>query len=251
LVAVLVAVCCTQALGDPPIAPPTDPSSVPALVTEWTTPTPAHHALQRGALRDTKHQIRQYRTLVLHWQTMLGQKHRHFSPAALHTRSVPYARWVLGKTKRLSGRLHTQAKQLMVKRTDQYQQTVYHWQMVLGRHVTTGRQLAGAMSIEQRYDQWQKKAEDMLEEIYPANFNQFLCIHHYEGAWNANTGNGYYGGLQMDRRFQSLYGGYLLRTKGTADHWTPLEQMVVGQIAHDSGRGFYPWPNTARACGLI
>ncbi|HXH87243.1 MAG TPA: hypothetical protein VNI55_01370, partial [Gaiellaceae bacterium] len=28
--------------------------------------------------------------------------------------------------------------------------------------------------------------------------NGFLCIHRYEGAWNANTGNGYFGGLQMD-----------------------------------------------------
>ena len=25
----------------------------------------------------------------------------------------------------------------------------------------------------------------------------WLCIHAREGAWNANTGNGYYGGLQM------------------------------------------------------
>jgi hypothetical protein len=25
----------------------------------------------------------------------------------------------------------------------------------------------------------------------------------------------------------------------------------VAERAYRSGRGFYPWPNTARACGLI
>ena len=80
---------------------------------------------------------------------------------------------------------------------------------------------------------------------------QWLCIHHGEGAWNDDTGNGYYGGLQMDLTFQRTYGAFLLRTKGTANHWSPYEQMWVAERAYESGRGFYPWPNTARACGLI
>jgi len=79
----------------------------------------------------------------------------------------------------------------------------------------------------------------------------WLCIHSGEGAWNANTGNGYYGGLQMDYGFMQTYGGELLRTKGTANNWTPYEQMKVAERAVDSGRGFYPWPITARRCGLI
>ena len=79
----------------------------------------------------------------------------------------------------------------------------------------------------------------------------FLCIHHYEGAWNANTGNGYYGGLQMDRRFQSLYGRDFVARWGTADNWPAWAQLQAAVRAYRSGRGFYPWPNTARACGLI
>ena len=79
----------------------------------------------------------------------------------------------------------------------------------------------------------------------------WICIHGGEGAWNANTGNGYYGGLQMDYGFMSTYGPELLRSKGTANNWTPYEQMLVAERAHDSGRGFYPWPTTARRCGLI
>ena len=40
------------------------------------------------------------------------------------------------------------------------------------------------------------------------------------------------------------------RTKGTADHWSPLEQIWTAERAvHTSG--FWPWPNTARICGLI
>jgi hypothetical protein len=79
----------------------------------------------------------------------------------------------------------------------------------------------------------------------------FLCIHRYEGAWNANTGNGYYGGLQMDRHFQSLYGSDFIARWGTADNWPAWAQLQAAVRAYRSGRGFYPWPNTARACGLI
>ena len=79
----------------------------------------------------------------------------------------------------------------------------------------------------------------------------FQCIHHYEGAWNSNTGNGYYGGLQMDRRFQSLYGADFVAKWGTADNWPAWAQLQAALRAYRSGRGFYPWPNTARVCGLI
>jgi hypothetical protein len=83
----------------------------------------------------------------------------------------------------------------------------------------------------------------------PPHRRQWLCIHRYEGAWN-DPDAPYYGGLQMDLGFQQAYGSFLLRTKGTADNWTPLEQMWVAERAHAT-RGFSPWPNTARLCGLI
>jgi hypothetical protein len=79
----------------------------------------------------------------------------------------------------------------------------------------------------------------------------FLCIHHYEGAWDADTGNGYFGGLQMDYGFMSTYGGSFLRRWGTADHWPAWAQVATAVRAYASGRGFGPWPNTARACGLL
>jgi hypothetical protein len=79
----------------------------------------------------------------------------------------------------------------------------------------------------------------------------FLCIHRYEGAWNSHTGNGYYGGLQMDVSFQSRYGGDFVDRWGTADNWPAWAQLTAAVRAYRSGRGFWPWPNTARACGLI
>jgi hypothetical protein len=79
----------------------------------------------------------------------------------------------------------------------------------------------------------------------------FLCIKSFEGAWRSNTGNGYYGGMQMDMSFQRSYGPEFLRAWGTADNWPISVQLAVAMRAYLSGRGFYPWPNTARFCGLI
>ena len=82
--------------------------------------------------------------------------------------------------------------------------------------------------------------------------NAWICIHRGEGAWNSNTGNGYYGGLQMDRDFMRAYGRDMIRKYGDYAHrWSPHDQMIVAERAHRSGRGFYPWPTTARRCGLI
>lgn len=87
------------------------------------------------------------------------------------------------------------------------------------------------------------------------NVSHWNCIYRYERhprqGWQTKTGNGYYGGLQMDMTFQRTYGPEYLRKYGTADKWPPIVQMAVAQRAKDSGRGYYPWPNTARYCGLI
>jgi hypothetical protein len=82
-------------------------------------------------------------------------------------------------------------------------------------------------------------------------WDAFMCIHRHEGPWTARTGNGYYGGLQMDLSFQRTYGADFLARWGTADRWPPAAQIVVADRAYRSGRGFTPWPNTARACGLL
>jgi hypothetical protein len=86
----------------------------------------------------------------------------------------------------------------------------------------------------------------------PASLREsFMCIHRFEGAWVSHTGNGYYGGLQMDRPFQRHYGREFLARWGTADNWPVWAQLTAAVRAYRSGRGFTPWPNTARACRLL
>lgn len=100
-------------------------------------------------------------------------------------------------------------------------------------------------------DFWRRRLNAVMHvAMHPPHLAQFRCIHRYEGSWS-DSGDPYWGGLQMDREFMSGYApGYLLR-RGLANVWTPLEQIWVAERAYRSGRGFYAWPNTARYCGLI
>jgi hypothetical protein len=81
------------------------------------------------------------------------------------------------------------------------------------------------------------------------HYSAWLCIHHYEGSWT-DAGDPYWGGLQMNRTFMQTYAPRWLLAKGWANAWTPLEQMWVAERAWRT-RGFSPWPNTARYCGLL
>ncbi len=138
----------------------------------------------------------------------------------------------------------------------QLRHTTWHWQSVMGVSKTPAHHhLLKTFNVKYRrwvLRLWQKRAAHTRLKVRRVPHKaQWLCIHRGEGAWNAHTGNGYYGGLQMDISFQRSYGGYLLRNKGTADNWSSYEQMWVAERAYRSGQGFYPWPNTARACDLI
>ena len=100
-------------------------------------------------------------------------------------------------------------------------------------------------------DAWRIRAERArFRAHHPPHLAEWRCIHRWEGPWT-DPNSPYYGGLQMDLAFQSAYGPGLLRHKGTANHWAPYEQMWVAERALRAGRGFHPWPLTARRCGLI
>jgi hypothetical protein len=131
----------------------------------------------------------------------------------------------------------------------------WHWQGVMGaRRTRVSRAPAQASGLGYRrwvLQLWKQRAREARRLAQsPPRLKAWLCIHHYEGSWK-DPNSPYYGGLQMDVGFQRTYGRELLRRKGTADHWTPLEQIWTAERAYRSGRGFYPWPNTARFCGLI
>jgi len=131
-----------------------------------------------------------------------------------------------------------------------HRREAWHWERVMGRPLT--RELANAPEeVEQRMQAWRRLASNLRRRAQnPPHKLAWLCIHRFEGSWR-DPNPPYFGGLQMDVRFQRMYGAAIFRLKGTADHWTPIEQMWAAERAHRSGRGFYPWPNTARYCGLI
>jgi hypothetical protein len=131
----------------------------------------------------------------------------------------------------------------------------WHWQRLTGVRLTpaparTTLATLSPSAVQRTATEWRiRLAEARENALHPPHLKQFLCIHGYEGSWT-DTGEPYFGGLQMDRSFQQSYGGWLYAKKGTADHWTPLEQIWVAEQALKS-RGFWPWPNTARYCGLL
>ena len=147
-----------------------------------------------------------------------------------------------------------EARQLL-RQIGARQQETWRWQRVMGARPTP-RSDSGAHSIGLGYPRWvlhlwtMRARHARRRAQHPPHLRAWLCIHRYEGDWR-DPSPPYYGGLQMDFEFQRTYATPLLRRKGTADHWTPLEQIWVAERAYRSGRGFYPWPNTARYCGLI
>ena len=145
----------------------------------------------------------------------------------------------------------------IIDQIEHYQTETRRWERLMLRPRTpVGASARQSQSVEYRgwvLRLWRLRASRIrrLAER-PPFFGAWVCIHRHEARrWNANTGNGYYGGLQMDLAFQRRYASTLLWQKGTADRWTPLEQIWVAVRAHRSGRGFHPWPRTARACGLL
>jgi hypothetical protein len=136
------------------------------------------------------------------------------------------------------------------RRIDYYRHQIWHWQRIMGAPATRKLHRAPA-EFAAKLAAWRRfTVRVRLQAQNPPHKTEWLCIHRFEGAWR-DPNPPYYGGLQMDVHFQRTYGAATFRRKGTADHWTPLEQMWAAERAHRSGRGFYPWPNTARYCGLI
>ncbi len=77
-----------------------------------------------------------------------------------------------------------------------------------------------------------------------AHLALWLCIHRGEGAWNANTGNGYYGGLQET----SGWGGV-----ARPDLLSPTAQMAGAERQYRASgysRSWLEgqWPNTSPPC---
>jgi len=168
-------------------------------------------------------------------------------PTALNLPTPSPVRILEATTKRRMRRLQ---KQILV-----YKKAVEHWNSIREARApqrVLSREFAGwsLPALQKQMLRWKRSAKlARIRAQHPPHMAALLCIHHYEGSWT-DTGAPFWGGLQMNYVFQATYAPWLLRHKGTADHWTPLEQIWTAEKAVVS-RGFWPWPNTARDCGLL
>lgn len=147
------------------------------------------------------------------------------------------------------------AERSLIEATDNLRAETWRLQRLMGRSRTPSA-FSERRTVSVRYRVWvlrlwrARAVRARRAAAQPPHRSAWLCLQRHEGRWN-DPHAPYYGGLQMDLAFQRAYGRDLLRQKGTADRWTPVEQMWVAERALRSGRGFWPWPNTARMCGLL
>ena len=128
-------------------------------------------------------------------------------------------------------RVLTKADRRVTRRIISHRNSTWRWQdvMQVERTPYTGTHEQSTSRSYRRWvlRVWESRAKRAWRKApRPPHYDEWMCIHRYEGA-------------------------SLLAEKGTADNWSPLEQMWVAERAHASGRGFYPWPNTARYCNLF
>jgi hypothetical protein len=132
--------------------------------------------------------------------------------------------------------------------TRRLRNATWRWQLVIGLRRTHS---AAPLNTPRALLYWRRHARYVREvAARPPHKRAWLCIHQFEGSWR-DRNDPYWGGLQMDRSFMRSYAPRLLLRRGWANRWTALEQMWVAEHAHRSGRGYGPWPNTARYCGLL
>jgi hypothetical protein len=141
----------------------------------------------------------------------------------------------------------------LVAETRSYRRETWRWQDLMAKQRTPAGK--GELDISHPHRRWvtrlwRSRAHTAKTRAHhPPRYREWMCIHRYEGGWRLIDGP-YYGGLQMNIEFQRTYGPELLARKGTAERWTPIEQIWVAERAYRS-LGYQPWPNTARMCGLL
>jgi hypothetical protein len=143
--------------------------------------------------------------------------------------------------------LRATARHVSPRLTRRLRAVTWRWEAVM---LHRRSHLAAPLDTRRALRYWRHRARFVRRlAARPPHRRGWLCIHRYEGSWR-DSGDPYWGGLQMDQGFMRAYAPRLLLRRGWANRWTPLEQMWVAEHAI-RGRGFTPWPNSARFCGLL
>jgi hypothetical protein len=121
------------------------------------------------------------------------------------------------------------------------------------------RQVHRELTFWARVDRRTKRLARVPLSVRIPRWHEWQCIARYESTtdWKMSptssppSGGEYWGGLQMDGEFMQTYGADMIRRHhgGLANTWTSAEQIVVANRAWKT-RGYQPWPNTSRDCGL-
>ena len=94
---------------------------------------------------------------------------------------------------------------------DEFRSETWRWQSLMRKPRTptlfTERRTSDAAYLRWVRGLWQRRAARAERQAkHPPHRAQWLCIHRYERnpaqGWRTHTGNGYFGGLQMDIDFQ-------------------------------------------------
>jgi len=149
----------------------------------------------------------------------------------------------------------TDAGVAVVRKIERYQRATWRWQRVMGvARAPTRKRYLSVRNLRYRLfvmHRWRRRAIRARHRAHhPPHARAWRCLQRFEAAWNDGN-DPYWGGLQMDRGFMRQYAPRHLLRRGWANEWTPVEQMWVAERALQAGRGFYPWPNAGRMCGLI
>ena len=260
---VLVGLLAAAAIGVPGAARaqrPTDPASVSTLralvghyrSVTWTFERAARRPRERSAYAERRTRDRRY----LRWTLDLWTRRAYAAQSqAVRNPSPAAGAWRCRGPRACSAPL--QARVRYSRRLTLALRELYPGKRTVARLTVSGASARRGYQLRL----WQRRAAlaalDVSEHavrqarISSSLEQAFLCIHRYEAAWDANTGNGYYGGLQMDLPFQSHYGPEYVTRYGTADQWPVWAQLEVAARAYRDAGGFWPWPNTAGVCGLI
>lgn len=250
-----------------------------ALALSGAGPASARPAVHPAgsSVADLRAEADHYRSLTWVYQRAARAPRTPTSFSYRHSGSRTYLRWTIAVWTRRSYRAHVRALARirrrvriglpkvapphapLVRRLRSERLLAERLEQIFPGRVRPPVRTAQAGGVAAALGSWETReakaalavAVHLQPALPPTLVRAFSCIHSYEGSWSANTGNGYYGGLQMDVGFQRLYGPTYLRRWGTADNWPVWAQLDAAVRAYRSGRGFWPWPNSARICGLL
>lgn len=97
---------------------------------------------------------------------------------------------------------------------------------------------------------WAAQPQEAPEAVAPGEQRLWDAVAACEsgGNWSLNSGNGYYGGLQFNRKTWQAYGGQ--RYAALPHQASREQQMLVATQLRDARAGYGAWPACARKLSL-